>query len=67
MAYETGFGVEERVAALFQPDTLLPAQYLETYRRKSHLAPEKRVELLVFHVFPCNVFRFGWGAHFRSP
>ena len=47
MNYETGLSVEERVSSLFQPDTLLPAQYLETYRRKAHLEPEKRLMLAV--------------------
>jgi len=46
MSYETGFA-EEKVATLFQPDTLLPAQYLETYRRKTHLEPEKQLMLAV--------------------
>jgi len=39
--------VEERVASLFQPDTLLPAQYHETFKRKSQLEPEKRLMLAV--------------------
>lgn len=47
MSYETGLNIEERVASLFQPDTLLPAQYLETYRRKAPLEPEKRLMLAV--------------------
>ncbi len=47
MTYEAGFGVEEKVASLFQPDTLLPAQYFETFRRKVHLEPEKRLMLAV--------------------
>ncbi|MBI2985271.1 MAG: hypothetical protein HYY45_00745 [Deltaproteobacteria bacterium] len=47
MTYETGLSIEERVACLFQPDTLLPAQYLETFRRKAHLEPEKRLLLAV--------------------
>ncbi len=47
MTYETGLSVEEKVASLFQPDTLLPAQYFETYRRKAHLEPEKRLILAV--------------------
>src|SRR3954470_18864198 len=47
MANQTGFNVEDRVAALFQPDTLLPAQYLEHYRRQSHLEPETRLMLAV--------------------
>ncbi|MGH7766177.1 MAG: hypothetical protein ACREQP_01880 [Candidatus Binatia bacterium] len=47
MSYEKGFTVEDRVASLFQPDTLMPAQYLDTYRRKTHLEPEKRLMLAV--------------------
>lgn len=47
MTYETSLSVEERVASLFQPDTLLPAQYFETYRRKAPLEPEKRLMLAV--------------------
>jgi len=39
--------VEDRVASLFQPDTLLTEQYLDTYRRKTHLEPEKRLILAV--------------------
>ncbi len=45
MTYETGLRVEERVASLFQPDTLLPAQYLEPFRRKAPLEPEARLML----------------------
>jgi hypothetical protein len=47
MAEQTTFNVEERMAALFQPDTLLPAQFLETYRRKAHLEPETSLMLAV--------------------
>jgi hypothetical protein len=39
--------MEERVTSLFQPDTLLPDQYLETFRRKLHLEPEKKLMLAV--------------------
>ena len=39
--------VEDRIASLFQPDTLLAEQYLETYRRKTHLEPEKRLMLAI--------------------
>ena len=45
MTHEAGLSVEEKVASLFQPDTLLPAQYLETFRRKAHWEPEKRLML----------------------
>ena len=47
MSYETGLSMEERVTSLFQPDTLLPDQYLETFRRKFHLEPEKKLMLAV--------------------
>jgi hypothetical protein len=38
---EGGFG------SLFQPDTLLPDQYLATFRRKYRLDPERRLMLAV--------------------
>ncbi len=47
MSYETGLSMEERVTSLFQPDTLLPEQYLDTFRRKLHLEPEKKLVLAV--------------------
>src|SRR5437773_7888821 len=47
MSYDTGLSMEERVTSLFQPDTLLPEQYLETFRRKLHLEPEKKLMLAV--------------------
>jgi len=47
MSYESGLNMEERVTSLFQPDTLLPEQYLDTFRRKSHLEPEKKLMLAV--------------------
>lgn len=47
MSYETGLSMEEKVTSLFQPDILLPDQYLETFRRKFHLEPEKKLMLAV--------------------
>ncbi len=41
------FEIDERIASLFQPDTVLPAQYLETVSRKTHLEPEKKLMLAV--------------------
>jgi hypothetical protein len=38
---------EERVSSLFQPDTLLHAQYLETFRKKVRFEPERRLMLAV--------------------
>lgn len=45
MTYETGLNATEKVASLFQPDILLPAQYLETFRGKAHLEPEEELML----------------------
>ena len=47
MAYDSGLSMEERVSSLFQPDTLLPDQYLDTFRRKVHLEPEKKLLLAI--------------------
>lgn len=47
MSYDTGLSAEEKVTSLFQPDTLLPAQYFDTFRRKAQLEPEKRLMLAV--------------------
>lgn len=47
MAYEQGLSMEERVSSLFQPDTLLPEQYLDTFRRKLQLEPEKKLMLAI--------------------
>jgi hypothetical protein len=47
MSYDTGLSMEERVTSLFQPDTLLPEQFLDTFRRKLHLEPEKKLMLAI--------------------
>ncbi len=47
MAYDQGLSMEERVTSLFQADTLLPEQYLDTFRRKLHLEPEKKLMLAI--------------------
>ncbi len=39
--------MEQTMDSLSQPDTLLPAQYLETIRRENHLDPEKMLMLAV--------------------
>jgi hypothetical protein len=38
---------EEALAALFQPDTVAPAEYLIIYERKTGLEPEKKLMLVV--------------------
>ncbi|HEX9453346.1 MAG TPA: hypothetical protein VGA27_03275 [Candidatus Binatia bacterium] len=47
MAFDTGLSMEERVTSLFQPDTLLPDQFLDTFKRKLHLEPEKKLMLAI--------------------
>ena len=39
--------VEERVFSLFQPDVLVPSQYLATTRSKTYREPEKKLMLAV--------------------
>lgn len=39
--------LEKKMISLFEPDTLLSAQYLENFRRKTLLEPEKRLMLAV--------------------
>ena len=45
--YKAALGMEEKLASLFQPDTLLPAQYFGTFRSKTRLEPEKSLLLAV--------------------
>ena len=47
MAYDASLGVEEKMGSLFQPDTLLPAQYFDTVRRKANSEPEKKLMLAI--------------------
>jgi hypothetical protein len=47
MNYGTRLTFEDKVASLFQLDPVLPAQYQETFQRKTHLAPEKALMLAV--------------------
>jgi hypothetical protein len=39
--------LDEKVLAVFQPDILISAQYLATYRRRFHLNPEQLLMLAV--------------------
>jgi hypothetical protein len=42
---QTGLTTDEKLTSLFQPDTLLSAQYFDNLRRKTLLEPEKRLML----------------------
>jgi hypothetical protein len=41
------FAMDERIASLFEPDTLLYAQYFENLRRKTLFEPERRLMLAI--------------------
>ena len=47
MTYDATLGAEEKTGSLFQPDTLVPTQYFETFRGKAHLEPEKSIMLAI--------------------
>jgi ribosomal protein S12 methylthiotransferase accessory factor YcaO len=47
MAYDASLGAEEKMGSLFQPDTLVPTQYFETFRGKAHLEPEMSLMLAI--------------------
>ena len=47
MTNETTPSIQENVAFLFQADSLVSAEYFATFRRKTHLEPEKRLMLAV--------------------
>ena len=47
MRNETNASMEKNRASLFQPDVLLAAQYLETFRTEIYLQSEKRLMLAV--------------------
>jgi len=38
---------DDKVASLFQPDTLLPAQFFDNFRRRTFLEAEKRLMLAI--------------------
>jgi len=55
---------DEKITSLFQPDTLLSAQYFDTLRRKTPLEPEKRLMLAVLedaiNCYRDNLFSQRW-------
>jgi hypothetical protein len=57
---QTGLTPDERIGALFQPDSLLAVHYFETLRRKTLLEPEQWLMLAILedaiHCFQDNLF-----------
>jgi hypothetical protein len=60
MADDASLGAEEKTGSLFQPDTLVPTQYFETFRGKAHLEPEMSFMLAILEYavasFQKNIF-----------
>jgi len=44
---EREYGIEERLAGLFTPDTLLPSQFFDRVRRRTELDGERRLMVAV--------------------
>jgi len=57
---DAGLGIDEKIASLFQPDTLVAAQYFDNLRRNTHFEPEKRLIWAILedaiHSFQDNVW-----------
>jgi len=53
MNYATDESVAGKIAPLFQPDILLPAQYSETVRQKTVAMPERDLMLAVLEDAVC--------------
>ena len=58
--YKSQATADDRIASLFQPDTLLSAQYFDNMRRRTLLEPEKRLMLAILedavNSFQENIF-----------
>jgi hypothetical protein len=62
---QNGSATDERVASLFQPDTLLSAQYFDNLRRKTYFEPEKRLMLAMLQD-AINTYRDKFHAQSRK-
>lgn len=58
---ESRTGADERIGALFQPDTLASAQYVNTHRRQLPLEPEQQLVVAVLED-GINTFQDNCGA-----
>ena len=61
------FRDEELVMAIFQPDVLIPAQYLTTFKKRHYLEPERALMLAVLEdaVMCFQDYLFATGRHKR--
>src|SRR5213594_4039981 len=56
------YGLEDRMAGLFQPDTLLPSQYFDRVRQRRQYDGERRLMIAVLED-AVDVYRKQAGAH----
>jgi hypothetical protein len=59
MWHETSVSLEEKVASFFQPDPLLAAQYLDIFKSKPPLGPEKKLMLAVLEDAVTCIQKYG--------
>jgi len=59
---EREYGIEERLAGLFTPDTLLPSQFFDRVRRRTELDGERRLMVAVLED-ALDVYRKQLAAH----
>ena len=62
---EQNQAMDERYPGLFQPDTLLPSQYFDRFRRRNQLDGERRLMLAVLED-AVDMYRKHCGAHGRN-
>ena len=66
MNYYEGLSLEERVASLSQLDPLIPIQFFETFRRQSHLEPERLLMLAVLEDAVTCLIKYASASSGRS-
>ena len=59
---EREYGIEERLAGLVQPDTLLPSQYFDRIRRRGQYDGERRLMIAILED-AVDVYRKQAAAH----
>jgi hypothetical protein len=66
MNYGTRLTIEDKVSSLFHMDPVLPAEYQETFRRKTHLEPEKTLMLAVLEDAIACFQKYARARHSKS-
>lgn len=66
MNYGTRLTIEDKVSTLFHMDPVLPAEYQDTFRRKTHLEPEKTLMLAVLEDAITCLQKYARARHSKS-